>query len=302
MSFLKNSKLEKANGGTYVFTVVCVLLALVVGQLITQFLANNYLGFSLLSIPFWVNKNTALILLLAPFGLGLLTLFLCVKFIHKRSFLSVLTSRSKFDWSRFFFAFFIWMVVMLGFMVISYFTTKKILFQFHFSELIFLFLISIFLLPIQIFAEEVLFRGLLFQGLGRVFKRGIVPVVLTSILFGLMHAGNPEVIKLGGWIVLFYVSSGLFLQIVTHMDDGLELSAGYHAANNFFAAFVLTNNWQAFTTDALFVDNNVPDFGIENSITLIIIQPLLVFLFSKRYNWGNWKNKFFSVSNENELR
>lgn len=36
------------------------------------------------------------------------------------------------------------------------------------------------------------------------------------------------------------------------MDDGLELSMGYHAINNIFAALILTNEWQAFQTDALF--------------------------------------------------
>ena len=88
--------------------------------------------------------------------------------------------------------------------------------------------------------------------------------------------------------------NGIFLGLIRLMDGGLELTMGYHAVNNIFAALIVTNNWQSFHTDALFIDKSLPTFGMENILILVLIQPLLLFLFSKRYKWTNWKEKLFN--------
>jgi hypothetical protein len=73
------------------------------------------------------------------------------------------------------------------------------------------------------------------------------------------------------------------------MDEGMELSMGYHAANNVFTAIMITNNWQAFQTDAVFIDTSIPSFGLDSIVTLAIIQPALLILFSRIFKWKNWK-------------
>ncbi|MCF6287212.1 MAG: hypothetical protein L3K26_18820 [Candidatus Hydrogenedentes bacterium] len=80
---------------------------------------------------------------------------------------------------------------------------------------------------------------------------------------------------------------------MTQMDGGIELSIGYHAVNNIFAALILTNDWQAFQTDALFIDRSPPAFGLESWLTLLLIQPLILFIFAKKYKWKGWKEKLF---------
>ena len=109
-----------------------------------------------------------------------------------------------------------------------------------------------------------------------------------------MHGANPEVDKIGQVLLVFYIANGVFLGLLVLMDEGLELSMGYHAVNNIFAALIVTNDWQAFHTDALFIDQNPPDFGMESMLTLLVVQPLLLILFSKKYKWKNWKEKLFS--------
>ena len=99
---------------------------------------------------------------------------------------------------------------------------------------------------------------------------------------------------LGYGLLIYYISAGVFLGIITHMDDGMELGMGYHAVNNIFAAIILTNDWQAFTTDALFIDRSAPTFDWESILTLIILQPMLILLFSKIYKWKNWRKKLFN--------
>ena len=55
-----------------------------------------------------LDKNFLLFLILFMFLVGLIFLFIGVKYIHQRSFTSLITSRTKVDWKRFFYGFFIW--------------------------------------------------------------------------------------------------------------------------------------------------------------------------------------------------
>jgi hypothetical protein len=52
---------------------------------------------------------------------------------------------------------------------------------------------------------------------------------------------------------------------------------------------MITNNWQAFQTDAIFLDTSIPSFGLDSIVTLAVIQPAMLLLFSKLYTWKNWK-------------
>jgi hypothetical protein len=52
---------------------------------------------------------------------------------------------------------------------------------------------------------------------------------------------------------------------------------------------MITNNWQAFQTDAVFIDTSIPSFGLDSIVTLAIIQPALLILFSRIFKWKNWK-------------
>ena len=241
----------------------------------------------------YVGLNTFFTFLLIPFITGFLALLACVKWIHKRKIVSLFTVRKSFDWKRFLFSFFLWGVLLFLFFIISFLVGYPIVFNFNPTTFFPLVLISLFILPIQTTFEELFFRGYLFQGFGQLFKKGWISVLITGVMFGLMHGSNPEVEKIGMILLVFYILNGVFLGIVVLMDDGLELSMGYHAVNNIFAALIVTNDWQAFHTDALFIDKTPPEFGVENVLTLLVIQPLFLFIFSKKYKWTNWKSKLF---------
>ena len=114
---------------------------------------------------------------------------------------------------------------------------------------------------------------------------------MLAAIFGWMHAGNPEVAILVYSVLFYYILSGLFMGVLTHLDDGLELSMGYHFANNFFGAVIVTNSWQVFQTDALVTDHSKPEMGFELWAVLLIIQPALLYVFYKVYRWKNPKTK-----------
>ncbi|MBL4862021.1 MAG: CPBP family intramembrane metalloprotease [Crocinitomicaceae bacterium] len=293
MIFLNQWSKGQGNLGTYVLTFCTVVLALFVGQFIVEVISNSVLGFSLIAIPENVNLNLVLSLLMLPFGFALIALMLCVRYLHKRPVLSFFTARDKFDWKRFFLAAAIWGGILVVFLIISIVLGQPIGWNFNARQFFPLLLISLFLIPIQTTAEEALFRGYLFQAFGSGVKKGWIAILLTGLLFGLLHVGNPEVAKLGDMILVFYISTGIFLGILTHMDDGIELGMGYHAVNNIFGALILTNDWQAFQTNALFIDHSEPTFGWDNLLTILLLQPVLLFLFSRIYRWKNWKGKLF---------
>ena len=129
------------------------------------------------------------------------------------------------------------------------------------------------------------------QGLALVTKSRLLSFLLPAILFGLMHMANPEVVKIGPIIMIYYIGTGLFLGILTIMDEGLELALGFHAANNLIGALLVTADWTAFQTHSILKDVSEPSGSFEIILPIFVIFPILLFIFSKIYKWKNWKQK-----------
>ena len=131
------------------------------------------------------------------------------------------------------------------------------------------------------------------QGLGILAKNRWLPLIVTSTLFGLMHIANPEVEKLGFGLMVYYIGTGFFLGIMTLMDEGLELALGFHAANNLITALLVTADWTAFQTDSIYRDISEPTLGLDAYVPIFIVFPILLFIFSRKYRWSNWKDRLF---------
>ena len=133
------------------------------------------------------------------------------------------------------------------------------------------------------------------QGLGILSGNRWVPLMVTSLLFGLMHLGNPEVEKLGMGILVFYIGTGFFLGIITLMDEGLELALGFHAANNLVTALLVTADWTAFQTDSIYKSTADPELGWDALIPVFVLFPLLLWLFARKYGWKDWSSRLFGT-------
>ncbi len=243
-----------------------------------------------------LGENLAFFQIIIPFTIFLIMLFVWVLFVHKQKLHSLTTSRNRVDVNRFFVGFGVQaLFVVLGFLV-SYLLAPED-FQLNFQLLPFLvfFVIAIIFIPIQTSFEECFFRGYLMQGIGLATRSRAVALLSTSILFGLMHMANPEVEVIGSSIMIYYIGTGLFLGIITLLDKGLELALGFHAANNLIGALLVTSNWTAFQTNSIFLNIGNPDtVNIAEFIwPVIIIYPLLLLFFSKKYHWTDWKKHLF---------
>lgn len=236
--------------------------------------------------------NVTFVIVIIPLSLMCLGLLFWVKFIHRQSIRSLTTSRKKVDWSRILFSFGLWALISSLLTVAAYFSAPED-FVINFEPVPFFtfLLLAILLIPLQTSFEEYLFRGYLMQGLGVVTNSRLLPFLTSSVLFGLMHIANPEVGKLGMVIMIYYIGTGFFLGILTLMDEGLELALGFHAANNLIGALLVTADWTAFQTNSILKDVSEPSAGFDVIIPVFVIFPILLFLFSKKYKWTNWKEK-----------
>jgi membrane protease YdiL (CAAX protease family) len=229
--------------------------------------------------------------MLLTFVGGLIALLVVVKYLHKQRFTKLITARKKIDWSRVFFAFGIWAIFSIASTFLAYYLAPEdLLWNFNLMPFLGLLLISLILLPLQTSFEEFLFRGYLMQGIGVAARNKWVPLIITSLIFGLMHAFNPEIEKLGYSVLSVYIGLGFFLGIITLMDDGMELALGFHASNNMIIALLVTSDWTALQTNSVFLDVSEPS-AIGQIIPIFIILPILTFVFAKKYKWTNWKEK-----------
>ncbi len=242
-----------------------------------------------------LESNTSLFLVMLMFVFGLLGVFVAVKSIHKQSILSLTTARSKVDWSRVFFAFSVWGVISILFVLVGYFLVpEEFIWNFKWDKFLILFIISVFMIPLQTSFEEYLFRGYLMQGIAGMTNSKIIPLLMTSIVFGLLHFANPEVEKLGPITMFFYIGTGLLLGVMTLMDDGLELALGFHAANNLFTALLVSADWTALKTESILIDISEPTAGFDIFLPVIVLYPIVLFVFAKKYNWSDWKGKLIA--------
>jgi membrane protease YdiL (CAAX protease family) len=242
-----------------------------------------------------IPNNLSLVINLLPFVFLLGMLFVLVYFLNERNILTLTTSKEKVDFKRILFSFGLIVVIsVIGFAVSYYSDSSDIIWNFHPTKFFILLAISLLLFPFQIGLEEYLFRGYLMQQIGIVVKNRWFPLLFTSTVFGLFHSANPEVAEMGFGVMIFYIGTGLLLGIMTLMDDSLELALGFHLGNNLMASLLLTSDFSALQTDALFrysgVENTAATLN-EMIISIGITYPIILFILAKKYKWSNWKEK-----------
>ncbi|MGY5355858.1 CPBP family intramembrane glutamic endopeptidase [Wenyingzhuangia sp. IMCC45467] len=290
-----NHSIVKYIAGIFIVVIGCLLFSLPYNIVIANKISNGLADASRVEdinyLYSLMDSNAFMFFMMLPFVGGIITLYFVVKKLHKQLWVHLTTSRKKIDYKRVFFSFFFWSSMILLLFLISYITSpENIKWNFHAKDFIVLFLLSIVLIPIQTSFEEYVFRGYLMQALGVSSKTNLLPLLVTSVVFGLLHYANPEVKELGYGIMFFYIGTGLLLGVITLMDEGMELSLGFHAANNLITALLVTTDWTAFQTSALFKDVSAPSL-ITELLAMVILYPLLLFVFAKKYKWSLWKEK-----------
>jgi len=256
------------------------------------------LDFTLLNI----DKNVGFMLMITIFIFAMLAFMLAVKYFHQRPLKNVITPHPRIDYSKILFAFGFWFMLALVFEGVNALIYPDTYYM-SFKPLswIVLLLICIFMLPIQTTLEEFVLRGYIMPAIGLIFNNKWVPLLVSSIIFGIIHGMNPEVEKFGFWTMqVYYVGAGLFLGLITILDDSLELAIGVHAATNIFGAAFFSFEGSVLQTDSLVkateIDPNV-------MITIFMISAVIfVIVCNKKYNWNGFSRLFEPAFTDNEKK
>ena len=293
-NFLENFSKEKKPLVFYLLGSLIILIFSILGQIpMFFFLPNEINTYSNgLDVFSSLDKNLLIFLLLLPSVFSFLGIGFVLKKIHIRPLISIITSRKNIDFERFKFAFILWSLISVSiFSLEILFNPIDYEWNFNYSKFLILFFISTAMIPMQSIVEELIFRGYLMQGFSVFFKNRLLPLLTTSTIFGLLHILNPEIQKIGYGLLIYYVGTGLFFGVVTLMDEGIELSSGFHVSNNLVASLLVTADWTAFETYSIFKFTGNPYFSKEVLLYVFIIYPLIIFFLSKKYKWVGWKTK-----------
>jgi len=244
------------------------------------------------------NSNLTFFYTLLTFFVGFIGFLIVIKYLHNQSFVSVTTSRKSIDYKRVLTSFSVISLILFFYTISSFYALPdEYIIQFNLNDFLILLLIAVIFIPIQTSLEEYVFRGYLMQGFGVLAKNKWIPLFLTSFLFGMLHYYNPEIMKLGSILLVHYIATGLFLGIITLMDEGMELALGFHAGNNLIIALMVTSDWTVFQTSSIFKYIGEPNAIYMSLFSTVIIYPLLLYYFSKKYNWTDWKDKLIGNIN-----
>lgn len=243
--FLDQVKKGHTSVSAYLPSLILIVIAFLAGQFLSGIIlmviiaANGGMDMEALRAmdfeAMGISSNLGFFILM----LGFLPAFfglLFAKGFHKRPFITFITSRKKLDFKRIGFAMLVWGIILIGSTVMDYIIDPdNYTVTFEPASFIWLLLIALVFFPFQIGFEEIFFRGYLYQLFGNLFKYPVISWIITSVLFGLMHSGNPEIHEYGFWVMMpGYILLGAFLGLITILDDGLELALGIHFINNFF--------------------------------------------------------------------
>jgi membrane protease YdiL (CAAX protease family) len=217
---------------------------------------------------------TALMLASVCFMVGI---YLAIRFIHKRSLLTLVTPAPSFDWLRFAQGFSVWFILS-GFLALAeaLLHPGRYLLTLDWKQYIPLVFLALIFVPIQTSAEELFFRGYFLQGVGLRLRNIWILSILSGLVFGLPHLLNPEA-RINYWLFgLYYFFIGAVLAFVALRDGRLELALGLHAANNLFSALFANYSGSVLPTPAMFTVTTLDaNYSVPSAVLGLIVFVLI---------------------------
>lgn len=291
--FLNNVNEGKNNWWRYIITIVLSWgISNLIGGFILVFLIAAYFIFSgnldinaMMDYIISYDSNIVLffIMVFISFSLSLLFLFISLKFIHKRNFMSLVNFSKKYDdfsgktinwikrirWGQMLRGALIWLVFLVIMLIITFVLNPSgIYINFNIENFYLIILLFILAIPIQVLFEELFFRGYLNQGLSLKIKKPIVVILISSLIFSLGHIfnGGTDLIFMISNVVLTFIM-GMIFSVATLATNGIEWAVGAHFANNLFALLITSSEGSAGSFETI----------IQSTVQM---DPLIDFFFS----------------------
>ncbi len=209
-------------------------------------------------------------------------LVIATKFIHYRTFTSLITTKRKIQWSRFWIGFLVYGGLIAAGSVIDYsISPETYSFSFDASKFWIALPFILIMTPLQAAAEELVFRGYVIQSFGLKIKNGMLLSVISGFMFTLPHLMNPEVTassKTGVistiCMILNYFFVGMIFAMITIKTNSLEAAIGAHAVNNLIGFLVVSYPDNVLSTNTIFYTST---FSATGSLISVIITGILFY-------------------------
>ncbi len=246
MPFLDNASQGKNNWWRYLLTIILslILTSAAVGFLVYIFLVLIFIVQAGNIGVYWIDqviRDPMFILLLVAisYAASVIVFYLCVRFIHHKRFISLITTESKVNYTRILKGAGIWLAIIASLDILLFLIyPEKYNVTFDPNKYGLLLILSLSALPIQASFEEIVFRGYLMQGIGLLSKKPVIPLIATSIIFGVVHwwNANSEIMCISTILAAFII--GIMLGIITLGENSIETAVGVHIMNNMYIALV----------------------------------------------------------------
>ncbi len=223
-------------------------------------------------------------LLMLGFVMLVITIWFCIRFIHRRKFVTIWSDQDMFRWKDFLIGLFISLALFVASdMVIHAIDPTYHKWVFDGSKFWIYLPFALILIPIQTLAEELLFRGHLYQAFGLATKNKWTALLLAGIIFGLFHFGNSEM-NIDFWKMgIIYIGSGLMIGLSVMFSRGIEFGWGFHLINNLYLSTICTFPGSSLSGPTLFA---IPKPSgdrilIEFAIQFILFALILLVVYRK---------------------
>lgn len=133
-------------------------------------------------------------------------------------------------------------------------------------------ILAIVMIPLQATTEELFIRSYVIQHLYPRFKNYWYTIIVSSLLFSVLHSSNPEMELFGHLpMFLYYFASGCALAIAALLTNGIELPVGIHLANNIYGTMLVNMEGSVLSTTSILTMN-------QASYLMLIFNLILVFV------------------------
>ncbi|MCE5213515.1 MAG: CPBP family intramembrane metalloprotease [Methanobacterium sp.] len=291
ITFLDNASLGENNIWRYLLTIILTWGSAVIFEILILILVMVYFlsqGFDSGYFLEIILNNPLIILALlgVTYVISLIFLYVGVRYIHQRKFITLINTDFQFSWRRLLKGGAIWIIILtIGTVLTLLFEPGSLKITFNISGFSILLILSLLVFPIQASFEELFFRGYLMQGFGLLSKKPVLPLIMTSVIFAILHYFNAGTTLISIDMILQAFIIGIMLGIITLGENRLETAMGVHIANNMFVCLI-ANNPIGFTQDlpSLLTYTASPDPLIDSIGISIYAIVLLVIIF-----WGKKK-------------
>ena len=156
----------------------------------------------------------------------------------------------------------------------------RLSYDFSLTEIPFM-LFALFCICLQSSAEEIWCRGFLQERINIHYSFPAAAIV-SSLVFGLLHAGNPGITPLA---LVNLILTGISYSLVYRVTDSLWVPAGIHTAWNYTQNLIfglpnsgLVSETSVFRLEAAAGTRNLvydPLFGVEGAVPCLIVTVML---------------------------